>query len=100
MGKRSVDYVLKNSTAMFYDKRMIAGECYVKFKVPDDCAFRFFNEQLFTGALLELIDVDTSTIVEAEVLAMSIDTEGVSSTTGSCVLRLHGECTLPDTFVF
>jgi hypothetical protein len=100
MGK-SIDYVLKNSTVIFYDKKIILDKCYVNFKVPDDCAFNLFTERLFTGAILELIDMRTNTVFEAEVLAISVgNTTYGSNAFGLCVLLLHGEHIPYDTFVF
>ena len=103
MTPKRIDYILKNSTVIFYDKQFLGGECYVNFKVDIESSFRVFSERLFVGAVVELIDTHSKTLVEADVLALSLnrhDTYTNTNMTGSCVLQLHGEYILSGTFQY
>lgn len=86
-----IDFILKNSTVFFYDKIIIADECYVKFKVDTMDAFFLFNEKIFAGANVELIDVKAREVVDATVLAVSVNgaTTYGTTMTGSCAIRFN-----------
>lgn len=87
------DYVLKDTTAKFKVISKHADMCYCNFKVDLENNPYIFNQLLFPGAILTLIEASSGAVAEVEIIAIDVNETGRYTTnmTGSCAFQLLSE---------
>lgn len=84
------DYVLKDTTVKFYVISKHGDTFYCKIKVDLNINPYIFNEMLFPGAFLSLIERSSGAVIQVEMIAINVNETGQYTTnmSGSCAFRL------------